>query len=212
MSAPSSSAPGTPPKGAVAFHVDGIRFDENGLVPAIVQHALTGEVLMLAHMNAQSLQKTLQTGRTWFFSRSRQQLWNKGETSGHFQEVVSVEADCDKDALLVRALPRGPACHKLTRSCFPNSPPTLLALDDIVAQRMAKADANSYTHKLLGNENLRLKKLGEEVVELVMALAQRDEARAVEEAADVLFHLLVALRGGGAHLEALLGTLAGRMK
>jgi len=189
-----------------------VRFGEDGLAPAIVQHALTGEVLTLAYMNAQSLRQTLATGRTWFFSRSRQKLWNKGETSGNFQEVVSVAADCDGDALLVRVLPRGPACHQLTRSCFPGSAPGLLALDDVLAQRMQEAQASSYTRKLLGDENLRLKKLGEEMVELVMALVQGDKPKAVEEAADVLYHLLVALRAAGADLEALLAALAQRAK
>ncbi|MCL2012079.1 MAG: bifunctional phosphoribosyl-AMP cyclohydrolase/phosphoribosyl-ATP diphosphatase HisIE [Cystobacterineae bacterium] len=194
------------------FNAEDICFGEGGLIPAIIQHALSGEVLMMAYMNAQSLQKTLDTGRTWFFSRSRKQLWNKGESSGHFQEVVSIEADCDRDSLLVRVLPHGPACHKLTRSCFPHSAPSLLALDDVLAQRMAAADASSYTHKLLGNENLRLKKLGEETVELVMALVQKDKERAAQEGGDLLYHLLVALRGVGANLEALLEVLAGRAK
>lgn len=189
-----------------------LRFDENGLAPAIIQHALTGEVLMVAYMNAQSLQKTVETGRTWFFSRSRKQLWNKGETSGHFQEVVSMEADCDSDSLLVRVLPHGPSCHNLTRSCFPNSAPSLLALDDVLAQRMAVTEPSGYTHKLLADENLRLKKLGEETVELVMALVQKDKARAIEEAGDVLYHLLVALRAAGANLETLLAALAARAK
>jgi phosphoribosyl-ATP pyrophosphohydrolase/phosphoribosyl-AMP cyclohydrolase len=167
---------------------------------------------MMAYMNAQSLQKTIETGRTWFFSRSRQQLWNKGESSGHFQKVVSLEADCDGDTLLVRVLPEGPACHKLTRSCFPRFAPTLLALEDTLSQRMAAADAPSYTRKLLADENLRLKKLGEETVEFVMALVQKDKARAVEEAADLLYHLMVALRAEGNSLEALLGILAKRAK
>jgi len=201
-----ASAPG------LALDASTVRFGEDGLAPAIVQHALTGEVLTLAYMNAQSLQKTLATGRTWFFSRSRKQLWNKGETSGHFQEVVSVEVDCDKDTLLVRVLPCGPACHHLTRSCFPNSAPSLLQLDDVLAKRMATADTSSYTRKLLDNENLRLKKLGEETVELVMALVQKDKTRAVEEAADLLYHVLVALRAAGAELEVLLRVLAGRVK
>ncbi|MCL2179241.1 MAG: bifunctional phosphoribosyl-AMP cyclohydrolase/phosphoribosyl-ATP diphosphatase HisIE [Proteobacteria bacterium] len=192
--------------------VPNLRFDENGLAPAVIQHALTGEVLMVAYMNAQSLQKTVETGRTWFFSRSRKQLWNKGESSGHFQEVVSMEADCDSDTLLVRVLPHGPACHNLTRSCFPNSAPSLLALDDVLAQRMAEGVASGYTHKLLADENLRLKKLGEETVELVMALVQKDKARAIEEAGDVLYHLLVALRAAGANLETLLAALAARAK
>ena len=202
----SASSPG------LAFDASAVRFGEDGLVPAIVQHALTGEVLMLAYMSPPSLQQTLATGRTWFFSRSRQQLWNKGETSGHFQEVVSVEADCDMDTLLVRVLPRGPACHNLTRSCFPGSAPTLLRLDDILSQRMLSAEASSYTRKLLGDENLRLKKLGEEAVELAVALAQKDKPKALEEAADLLFHTLVALKAAGADAEALLEVLAGRAR
>jgi len=196
----------------LCFDEAALSFGKDGLVPAIVQHALTGEVLTLAYMNAQSLKKTLATGRTWFFSRSRKQLWNKGETSGHFQEVVSVETDCDGDALLVRVLPRGPACHNLTRSCFPGSAPTLLALDDTLARRALEAKASSYTCKLLGNENMRLKKLGEEAVELVMALVQGDKPKAEEEAADLLYHLLVALRAAGTNLEGLLGVLAKRAK
>jgi len=194
----------------LAFDVGAVRFDAAGLIPAVVQHALSGEVLTLAYMNAQSLHQTLATGRTWFFSRSRQKLWNKGETSGHFQEVVSIAADCDGDALLLRVLPHGPACHNLTRSCFSGSAPALLALDDVLAQRMVEAQASSYTRKLLENENLRLKKLGEEAVELAVALAQKDKPKAVEEAADLLFHTLVALRAAGADLEALLACLAAR--
>jgi phosphoribosyl-ATP pyrophosphohydrolase/phosphoribosyl-AMP cyclohydrolase len=97
---------------------DLVRFDEQGLVPAVVQEASTGEVLMLAHMNAESIRKTIDTGETWFWSRSRQTLWHKGETSGNTQRVVSIAIDCDGDTLLVRVEPRGPACHTGERSCF----------------------------------------------------------------------------------------------
>ena len=120
---------------------------------------------MLAYANEESLHKTLDTRDLWLFSRSRNALWRKGDTSGNTQRVVSMSLDCDNDAILVRVDPRGPACHTGARSCF-NDPPTLVALGDVISQRMVDLSPNSYTVRLLSDANLRLKKLGEEAVEL----------------------------------------------
>lgn len=187
-----------------------VQFDERGLVPVILQHAETGEVLTLAYMNAESLARTCSTGETWLWSRSRQELWHKGATSGNTQEVVSLHPDCDRDALVVRVRPRGPACHLGSRSCFPGAAPTLLALDDTLRQRDAERPAGSWTTRLLEDENLRLKKIGEEATEVVLALATRDDEGVADEAADLVYHLLVALRGRGLGVGDVLAVLQAR--
>ena len=182
----------------------------NGLIPVVVQHYTTGEVLMLGYGNAESMQKCAETSELWLYSRSRQALWHKGETSGNTQRVVSITGDCDGDAVLIRVEPRGPMCHTGARSCFQTSP-TLQALADVIAHRRGGAEpAGSYTAKLLNDENLRLKKLGEEAVELVMACKTGDQEKAAEEAADLIYHALVACAAAGASLEDILQRLEAR--
>ena len=149
-----------------------------GLVPVAVQHALTGELLMLGYGNVESLTKCLETGDLWLFSRRKQELWRKGDTSGNVQRVVSIATDCDKDAILIRVDPRGPVCHTGARSCF-NDPPTLVALNDVISRRAVELTENSYTVRLLTDANLRLKKLGEEAVELAVACNELDKNRSI---------------------------------
>ena len=181
-----------------------LRYDDRGLIPAIVQDYLDGTVLMLAWMNVESVQKTLDTGETWFWSRSRQELWHKGATSGHIQKVKSFRYDCDRDALLVGVEQVGDiACHTGERSCFfhnadgdVTAPPgdTLSELFKVIGDRQNNPTDNSYTCQLFAaGDNKILKKLGEETVELVMA-CKDDEAEAIaSEAADLLYHTLDAL-------------------
>jgi phosphoribosyl-ATP pyrophosphohydrolase/phosphoribosyl-AMP cyclohydrolase len=185
-----------------------------GLLPLLVQDAVTGQVLMLGFANRMALEKTLETGQVHFWSRSRDELWRKGETSGNTLALVSLHSDCDGDAVLARATPAGPTCHTLETSCFGTGTDvpvgTLARLDATLASRAAERPEGSYTVKLLDNENLRLKKLGEEAAELVAALATHDAARAAEESADLLYHILVALRAEGVGASALLSALESR--
>jgi phosphoribosyl-ATP pyrophosphohydrolase/phosphoribosyl-AMP cyclohydrolase len=188
-----------------------VQWDAAGLVPAIVIDAATGEVLTLAYMNAQSLAKTEESGETWFWSRSRKALWHKGETSGNTQRVISLTADCDRDAVVVRVLPRGPACHTGARSCFSASAGgAVVELDRVLEQRAEQRPQGSYTTKLLADANLRIKKIGEESAELVHALASGDERRCAEEAADLLYHVGVALRARGVSLADVTRVLLSR--
>ncbi len=191
------------PSGHQSIPLDQICYDERGLVPAIVQDYLDGTVLMLAWMNRDSLQKTLDTGETWFWSRSRTQLWHKGETSGHIQKVRSLRYDCDSDALLIGVEQLGDiACHTGERSCFhqieqevvPPPADTLSQLFGVICDRRDNPVESSYTCKLLAaGDNKILKKLGEETVEVVMA-CKDDQAEAIAgEVADLFYHTLVAL-------------------
>ena len=174
---------------------------EGGLLPAIVQDAETHRVLMLGYMDRAALEATLRTGRVTFYSRSRQRLWTKGETSGNFLHVVDVTADCDADALLVLAEPAGPTCHKGTVSCFSESARTgaeELAfpgeLEGTIARRIEDRPEGSYTARLFGEGPGRIaQKLGEEGVELALAAAAQDRARVTAEAADLVYHLLLLL-------------------
>ncbi|MCC5648641.1 bifunctional phosphoribosyl-AMP cyclohydrolase/phosphoribosyl-ATP diphosphatase HisIE [Nostoc sp. XA013] len=186
-----------------AIPVEKIRYDERGLVPAIVQDYLDGTVLMMAWMNQESLQKTLDTEETWFWSRSRQEFWHKGATSGHIQKVQSIRYDCDSDALLIGVEQLGDvACHTGERSCFhqiegsivPPPGDTLSQLFQIICDRRDNPTESSYTCKLFaGGDNKILKKIGEETAEVVMAFKD-DEADAIAgEVADLLYHTLVAL-------------------
>ncbi len=186
-----------------AIPIAQIRYDERGLVPAIVQDYLDGTVLMLAWMNQESLQKTLETGETWFWSRSRAQLWHKGATSGHIQKVQSIRYDCDSDALLVGVEQVGDiACHTGEPSCFhqvdgsvvPPPADTLSQLFETVRDRRDNPTQGSYTCQLLaGGDNKILKKLGEETAEVVMACKDDEPEAIASEVADLLYHTLVAL-------------------
>lgn len=202
--------------------VDKIRYDERGLVPAIVQDYLDGTVLMMAWMNQESLQKTLESGETWFWSRSRQQLWHKGATSGHIQKVHSLRYDCDSDALLIGVEQVGDiACHTGERSCFHQvnskiiSPPadTLSQLFDIICNRRDNPMEDSYTCKLLnGGDNKILKKIGEESAEVVMACKDDDADSIAGEVADLLYHTLVALAHHNVDLKSVYRKLQERRK
>jgi phosphoribosyl-ATP pyrophosphohydrolase/phosphoribosyl-AMP cyclohydrolase len=193
VSAPSSSA----------IPLDQIRYNEQGLVPAIVQDYLDGTVLMLAWMNRESLEQTMLTGETWFWSRSRSELWHKGASSGHLQQVKSLRYDCDSDALLVSVEQVGDiACHTGERSCFhqiegtiqPPPADTLSQVFEVICDRRDHPNPDSYTCKLLaGGDNQILKKIGEEAAEVVMA-CKDDQAEAIAgEVADLFYHTLVAL-------------------
>jgi phosphoribosyl-ATP pyrophosphohydrolase/phosphoribosyl-AMP cyclohydrolase len=180
-----------------------------GLVPVVAQHATTGEVLMLGYADCAAVERTLAEGVLCFHSRSRERLWKKGETSGNELRVVALHTDCDGDALLARVVPAGPTCHTGARSCF-GAPPTLLALADVIERRAEEPDGGGYTRALLRDANLRAKKLGEEAVELALACVAGDAAAAASEAADLVYHALVAARAAGAPLEAVLAVLEGR--
>jgi len=186
----------------------------NGLVTVVTQDARSGDVLMVAHADREAMERTLATGEMHYRSRTRG-LWHKGATSGNVQRVVSLSADCDGDAVLARVEKAGPACHTGEQTCFgPGRLDALVALDQTIAERAAQAPAAgekpSYTRRLLDDRNLRLKKIGEEGAELVTACADGDKARAVEEAADVLYHLLVAVRPLGLTLDDVKQVLAHR--
>lgn len=184
-----------------------------GLVPVVAQDVRTGAVLMLAWANREALERTLETGEAWYFSRGRQTLWHKGATSGNVQRLVELHLDCDADAVLALVEPAGPACHTGARTCFDGAP-TLAALDRVLEARAAAAVAppGSHTARLLADRNLRLKKLGEEATELAVACADENRERAEEEAADLLYHALVACRALGIPAEAVLARLEGRLK
>ena len=187
----------------------------NGLVPAIVQDDLTLRVLMLGYMNEAALQKTCDTGEVTFYSRSRNALWTKGETSGNRMALCSITLDCDSDALLVRVKPYGPACHKGTVSCFNNEKADLSVLGDLartIAKRKAAPAENSYTAQLFKDGLPRMaQKLGEEAVETVIS-AMANDGKLGEETADLLYHLLVLLEGAGTPLMQALTVLQQRQK
>jgi phosphoribosyl-ATP pyrophosphohydrolase/phosphoribosyl-AMP cyclohydrolase len=188
-----------------------IRFDANGLVPAVVIDAATGEVLTLAYMNQEALRRSEESGETWFWSRSRSSLWHKGETSGHTQKIVSMAVDCDHDALVVRVIPHGPACHTGARSCFSGAAGgALVLLDETLASRARELPAESYTTRLLQDGNLRIKKLGEETAELILALVSGTTEQVAEEASDLLFHIGAALAARGVPLSEVARVLLER--
>lgn len=186
-------------------------FDKaDGLVPVVAQQAGSGEVLMLAWAERAALARSLETGQMWYFSRSRGRLWQKGESSGNTQRLISLHADCDNDTVLARVETAGPACHTGEPNCF-GTAPTLAALARVLQTRQAEPSEKSYTARLLADRNLRLKKLGEEALELALACADEDAARVAEEAADVIYHLLVACLGAGVSLEQVLAELERRL-
>ena len=184
----------------------------DGLLPVIVQDAANLRVLMLGYMNAEALAETRKSGFVTFYSRGKQRLWKKGETSGHVLEVVSVEADCDNDTLLVLARPQGPTCHLQRASCFANAPSDFLAdLDALVAQRARERPAGSYTTSLLEEGMRRIaQKVGEEGVETALAAVVQDDGALLGESADLLFHLTVLLRARGLSLSDAVQVLGQR--
>ncbi|AAU25179.1 bifunctional phosphoribosyl-AMP cyclohydrolase/phosphoribosyl-ATP diphosphatase HisIE [Bacillus licheniformis] len=200
---------------------DELTFNEAGLIPAIVQDAASKEVLTLAYMNKESFEKTLETKETWFFSRSRGELWHKGATSGNIQRVKDIRLDCDQDALIVLVEPAGPACHKGSYSCF--SPgehirqtdggrfDIINELETVIAKRQAEMPEGAYTTYLFreGVDKI-LKKVGEEAAEVIIAAKNRDPEELKWEAADLLYHLLVLLREQSLPLDDVLGVLKER--
>lgn len=201
--------------------MQGIRFDDKGLVPVIAQDAKTGAVLMLAYMNREALKETLETGKMCYYSRSRQCLWRKGETSGHVQELVSLSYDCDGDALLARVLQTGPACHTGSYSCFFNTlkkggeeqatSGILEELYAVIKDRQLNPKEGSYTNYLFtkGIDKI-LKKVGEESAEVIIAAKNPDKGELRYEAADLLYHLLVLLCERDMVPQEIFQELAGR--
>jgi phosphoribosyl-AMP cyclohydrolase / phosphoribosyl-ATP pyrophosphohydrolase len=204
--------------------LDTLRFDDRGLVPVVAQEARTGAVLMVAWANRQALELTLETGFMHYWSRARSALWKKGESSGNLQQVVSLHADCDADTVLARVTMEGPACHTGEATCFGalgvvgsaarsgevrTKEHVLTELWEILEARDRERPEGSYTTRLLTDENLRLKKLGEETVELVTALVRKDP-RAPDEAADLFYHIMVALKGAGMSWASVLEELERR--
>lgn len=202
-----------------------LQFDERGLIPAVVQDRLTGQVRMLAWMNQEALRRTLESGRATFYSRSRAKLWEKGETSGNGLKVVSVTADCDADTLLVLADPEGPSCHTGRPSCFfqrvlpdgsleqlaVDAEPFLAKLEDVIRQRQSSPADQSYTRSLLDGGAERIgSKIREEAAELAQSIAGESDERVAAEAGDLIYHLLVGLRLRGVELAAVLEVLAAR--
>lgn len=193
-----------------------MKYDDNGLIPAIIQHARSGEVLMLGYMNEEALQHTRESGLVTFWSRSRQALWTKGETSGNSLRLVSIRQDCDSDALLVLAEPAGPTCHTGERSCFfrnlegekvtaPAIPASILTrLADLIHQRGVEQSSESYTSKLLRGGVDRIgKKIGEEAAEVIIAAKNNSSAELEYELADLVYHSLVLLESQGVAPEAI---------
>lgn len=196
---------------------DGLKFDERGVLPVVVQDERSGDVLMVAYANAEALDKTRQTGLVHFWSRSRRTLWQKGETSGNVLRVKAARTDCDRDTLLLVVEPSGPACHTGTRTCFGDSSATLAGVLDelarVVAVRAQAPVEQSYTARLVAKgPDAALKKIGEEATEVILAAKGESEQRLAEETADLLFHLLVVLRQRNVPLAAALRILQERRR
>lgn len=213
--------------------IEGLKYDQNGLIPAIIQDFSNGQVLMMAYMNEEALQKTLATRRTCFYSRSRQELWVKGEISGHIQTVKEIRYDCDQDTLLVLVEQTGPACHTGHYSCFYRNekgeeiepvtvdtnkvyeslagPGILYELYEVIQDRQAKKPEGSYTAYLFekGLDKI-LKKVGEESAEVIIAAKNRDKGEVVYESSDLLYHLLVLLVEQGIDLADIFLELKSR--
>ncbi|WP_456273355.1 bifunctional phosphoribosyl-AMP cyclohydrolase/phosphoribosyl-ATP diphosphatase HisIE [Bacillus sp. AK031] len=207
--------------------IESISFDENGLVPAIVQDASTKKVLTLAYMNAESLKLSIEKGETWFYSRSRQELWHKGGTSGNTQKIVEMSYDCDQDAILVEVEPKGPACHTGSESCFGESfykaegiaaaesyekgSCILTELEKVISDRFDQRPEGAYTTYLFeeGVDKI-LKKVGEEAAEVIIAAKNRDKEELKWESADLLYHLLVLMKEQDLPLADVFQTLEER--
>lgn len=200
-----------------------LNYDNSGLIPAIIQDSSTNEVLMMAYMNEESLQKTLDTNKTWFYSRSRQKLWNKGETSGNYQEVKSIQFDCDSDTLLIKVKPMGPSCHTGKNSCFyrtilesSKETSTNLILNElysIIEDRKSNPKEGSYTNYLFhsGVDKI-LKKVGEENAETIIAAKNNSKEELIYETSDLFYHLLVLLVNQGVTLGDIFAELEKRHK
>lgn len=222
----------------MAFDLNQLKFNDQGLIPAIIQDHLTNQVLMMAYMNQESLAKTLASGETWFWSRSRQKLWHKGETSGHVQKVKEVYYDCDGDTLLFAVEQTGAACHEGYQSCFHNrvdgaqvtvtgeqkfnpaevygtakGPGIMAELYDLILDRKAKLPEGSYTTYLFTKGVDKIcKKVGEESAEVIIAAKNNSKPELTYESADLIYHLLVLLANQGITPEEVYTELAGRRK
>ncbi|HEX2234155.1 MAG TPA: bifunctional phosphoribosyl-AMP cyclohydrolase/phosphoribosyl-ATP diphosphatase HisIE [Thermoleophilaceae bacterium] len=198
--------------------MDEIAFDERGLAPCVVQDSRTGEVLTLAYVNEEALRRTRETGEMHFWSRSRDELWRKGETSGNVQRLVALRYDCDRDAVLALVEPAGPACHTGERTCFHNGDlsaaphEALPALERVVADRRDGAPEASYTAELLSDPSRIGDKVREEAEEAARAAAGESDERLAEEAADVLYHLEVLLASRGLSVADAFEVLNGRRR
>jgi phosphoribosyl-ATP pyrophosphohydrolase/phosphoribosyl-AMP cyclohydrolase len=204
---------------STSLNIDSLAWTKSGgLLPAIIQDASNGAVLMLGYMNLEALQETLRRRRVVFFSRSRNTLWEKGETSGNTLELVSIVGDCDDDALLVRVNPVGPTCHRNTPTCFGDGKPPnatglgfLAQLETVIAERIAQNPEGSYTAKLYGQGLKRMaQKVGEEGVEVALAAQTAESSELVSESADLVFHLALLLRARDLSLDAVGAELAAR--
>lgn len=199
------------------MNINELKYNDKGLIPAIVTDARTGKVLMLAYMNSESLEITLKEEKTCFFSRSRNELWRKGATSGNVQQVVSIATDCDKDTLLVSVIPAGPACHTGSESCFFNSiaenaaPFTIEGLMELIKGRKTDKKEGSYTTYLFekGRDKI-LKKVGEEATEVIIAGKADDKAETIYELADLMYHALVLMADMDISVDDVMKELASR--
>ena len=204
------------------MNITDLKFDQNGLIPAVVQNYKTGKVLMLGYMNQESFKKTMESGTVWFFSRSRNQLWNKGETSGNFLDVIEIASDCDDDAVLIKVEPQGPTCHTGEESCFHHSfdaaknekafdQTVLFDLFDVIENRKTNPIEGSYTNYLFekGIDKI-LKKVGEETAETIIAAKNNSKEEITYETADLFYHLLVMMSERGIRPEGIMKTLYDR--
>jgi phosphoribosyl-AMP cyclohydrolase / phosphoribosyl-ATP pyrophosphohydrolase len=210
-----SDTPGEP---ITSGNVNTLDFGKgDNLLPAVVQHADTGAVLMVGYMNAEALSETFARRRVVFFSRSKQRLWMKGETSGHVLDLVDVRTDCDRDALLITARPHGPVCHVGTATCFGDDAAAagslafLSKLEGVIEKRIAENPEGSYTARLFTKGPTRIaQKVGEEGIEVALAAVAEDEDKVISESADLLFHLLVLLKSRGVTLARVVAELESR--
>lgn len=199
-----------------------LKYDNNGLIPAIIQDYQTKEVLMMAYMNKESLDKTIETKKTWFYSRSRQKLWNKGETSGHFQDVKRISYDCDEDTLLIEVIQTGSACHTGNKSCFYRellesdkaiNEAIVYEIANIINERKENPKEGSYTNYLFekGIDKI-LKKVGEEASEVIIAAKNTDKQELVYEISDMVYHVLVLMAEKGVKIGDIKAELTKRFK
>lgn len=201
------------------INIESLKFDENGLIPTVVQDFYNNKVLMVAYMNRESLEISLKEKKTCFYSRSRKEIWRKGETSGNTQEIVSLVSDCDNDTILVKVIPAGPACHTNSETCFFNEIYSdekykEFSIDDLynmLVDRMENPKEDSYTNYLFkeGDDKI-LKKIGEESTEVIIAVKNNDEKETIYEVSDLLYHIMVMMVSKGISLEKIKDELSGR--
>lgn len=197
------------------MNLNNIQFNDQGLVPCIVQDAATLKVLMLGYMNQESIDKTLRDKKVTFYSRSKQRLWTKGETSGNFLNLIDATLDCDNDTILIKAIPTGPVCHTGADTCFNevNGTFTIHSLEEIIADRKKNPKKESYTNRLFESGiNKIAQKVGEEAVELVIESKDENDNLFLNEASDLIFHFLVLLQAKGVRLSDVEAVLQARHK